>query len=255
VSKLKTFFAWATVRAATLDLLSTYFAEIRKRWVDIFWGASLPFLALVLWWCLGQPPMWLTITVIAWGFLIAGYYAWREDHLRLIPTIRLTFENREPFVQTTPTQIRGHPLAPPGSGPDRVYIRVFPQCSTRVRDCTPYLLAIYREENGAWVPTPMNEPCLLTWANRPPVERLDIEPGIGPYVDVCYIEQGSDQINPCMLVRPARTLNAFHRLSTYRFDVKVTNGDPIHLCVRGMRAGQRWDRPEVEIVDPANSSN
>jgi hypothetical protein len=244
---------WAVARIRTFDLLPDYLRTVLKLWNDVFW-ASLPTFPFVLWWMFDSPPMWIVVGIFIWVFIVAGYYAWREDHLRLVPKITLMFENREPFVQTTPTQLGGFIGPRPASGPDRVYIRVFPQCSTRVRACEPYLLAIYREEDGIWTPTPMNEPCLLTWANRPQTRQLDVEPGIGPYVDVCYIEQGNDQINPCIpnAVRPLRTQNAFQRLATYRFDVQVTNGDPISLRVR---PGKQWNRPEVEIVISGNSSN
>lgn len=159
----------------------------------------------------------------------------------------MRFEDREPFIQPTPTEVtgRGSPLSLPGA--NRVYIRIFPECTTPVDNCEAFLLAVYREENGNWVPTPINEACRLTWANRS-TGSLSVHPGIGPYVDVFYVEEGKNEIFPCTSRLPLRARGAYPRSGTYRFDVQVTNSDPIALRVRP--GTTRPARPlQVEVIN------
>jgi hypothetical protein len=79
--KLDQIARWYEQHAQTFDLFPDYIKAIYSRWHDYLWGA--PLLApIIVWYLLGHPPMW----VIGWTFvsalLVAGYYAWREEHLK-----------------------------------------------------------------------------------------------------------------------------------------------------------------------------
>src|SRR5208282_540459 len=84
---------WIERHAKTFDLFPEYAKAVYHRWNDYFFETLL-LAPIVLWWMLGSPPVWL----VAWAFVIAlvvaGYYTWRADHLRLTPLLAL----REPGV-------------------------------------------------------------------------------------------------------------------------------------------------------------
>src|ERR1700722_10520311 len=79
----------------TFNLLGVYFRSIVQRWHDVLWGASTIAFAFVLWWFLGNPPVWAIALYLVAVMFISGYYAWRADHIRLMPK----FEIREFRVQ------------------------------------------------------------------------------------------------------------------------------------------------------------
>jgi hypothetical protein len=88
------------------------------------------------------------------------------------------------------------------------------------------------------------------WANRGGFAGpLEVQPRVGPFVDVLYVEDGNDQIVPCVAALPLRAEGAFHRLGTYRLDVQVTNSDPIALRVRPGTTGPT-PSVQVERIDP-----
>jgi hypothetical protein len=78
-SRLQKLFDWFGSHAKTLDLLPEYARSVYGQWNDYFWG-EIPVAPIVLWYLLGNPPMWVTIPAFFWAFLIAGYYVWRKDH-------------------------------------------------------------------------------------------------------------------------------------------------------------------------------
>lgn len=168
---------FAKQRFRTLELFPDYLKSIIAHWNEIFF-LSIPALPFVLWWYLGEPPMWIRVVVFVWVLVIAGYYAWRADHLIVMPKITLRFEHRAPFVQMTAMKDPEVTM--------RQYFRVLPQCSTAV-ESQGYLLAVFREIKGKWHPTMFDEPVPLTWADGR-TGPIKVEPEIGPYLNVFYVE-------------------------------------------------------------------
>jgi hypothetical protein len=74
---------FAKQRFRTLDLLSDYLRAVIAQWNDIFF-LSIPALPFVAWWYLGDPPMSIRIGVFLWILVVAGYYAWRTEHLKVV---------------------------------------------------------------------------------------------------------------------------------------------------------------------------
>jgi hypothetical protein len=74
--------AFAKQRFYTLELFPDYLHSVIEHWNDIY--LSIPALPFVAWWYLGEPPMWLKGIVFLWVLLVAGYYAWRAEHLKVI---------------------------------------------------------------------------------------------------------------------------------------------------------------------------
>ena len=162
--------------------------------------------------------------------------------------IKLRFEYREPCVQMTPVT----------DDSTRVYIRLFPECTGPVKDCTGYLLAIYRRTGKVWEPTVFNEAWPLTWANIG-AQPVTVDPHIGPYLDVFYIGNDAKRIVPCIkldgaplrMVSPLLTPLFQSHDEVFRFDVVVNGSEPISLKVQ---LGDRWERPIVEVLPKENSN-
>jgi hypothetical protein len=72
---------FAKQRLGTMVLLPDYLKSVIAHWNDIFFS-SIPMLPFVVWWYLGEPPMAIKAIVFLWVFVAAGYYAWREEHLK-----------------------------------------------------------------------------------------------------------------------------------------------------------------------------
>ncbi len=247
--------AWKAIvrQFKTLELLPEYFLSVKAEAWDLAWGPGLIAIVFCLWWYQRTTPMpSLNIALFLGAALVlAGYYLWRADHILLVPKITLRFEDRTPFVQMTAVKDPEVTM--------RKYFRVFPDCSTAV-ESQGYLLAVFREVKGHWQPTLFDEPVSLTWADGR-TGPIKIEPEIGPYLNVFYVETYEKQIVPCLAQPTLRTSAVFlERLeqprATFRFDIKVTNGNRISLRVTMDERLSYWDRPLIEVLpDDGKSSN
>jgi hypothetical protein len=164
---------------------------------------------------------------------------------KLLVPIKLRFEYRDPFLQKTPVD----------NGTTRLYIRLLPECSSAVENCLGRLLSIDHQIGTRWEPTAYNEAVPLTWANRR-IGPTTIEPQIGPYLDVFYIDDRNQSIVPCVTSTPDEGLplrmmqSHFHpmlrnREENLRLTVQATGSEPIYLKVR-LRS--QWDNPLVEVL-------
>lgn len=174
--------------------------------------------------------------------------------------VRLRFENRDPFVvvtETTQIAISGDGLQiQQVKGPNRVYVRVFPECAQPVTNCTGYLLEICRKVGDDWARTDFNEAWPLTWANYG-THSVTIQPGIGPYLDVFFIAEDEKRISPCIRHEgaPLRMLNlqspeVFKSVQEhFRFKVQMIGSEPVSDPIfLKARIGPHWERPIVELL-------
>ncbi len=70
-------------------LIFDYWAAVKEHAWEILWGAGavgIPFGIITLYYAPARS--WLGF-VIALAILIAGYYVWRTDHLRLVPMLSI----------------------------------------------------------------------------------------------------------------------------------------------------------------------
>jgi hypothetical protein len=151
--------SWLKRRIKSFDLFSDYLATVRHTWVDVAWGAGLPAIGFIIWWSLGNPPQWVVVCFFVWALLIAGYYSWRVDHLRLMPR----FEIGDFHLQLTPTT---DPVGNPTG--QSVFIQLLPKCLTEaeVEECQGHLRSVYRwSEKRQWELTELNETVLLGWSH------------------------------------------------------------------------------------------
>jgi hypothetical protein len=170
-------FLWLrrTQRQAELQLFPQYLRSIIEHWNSIAWGPSiLAFLFFSLWLSIGSPPLALTIAAFAIVFILAGYYAWRAEHIRLIP--KLTF-SEEILVVENQT-----------NGEWAKWLQLLPQCLTDVpvEGCQGYLLQVRVLKAGRWEATPLSEPLKLTWSNHDD-RPLVLRPGIPQRLNVLWV--------------------------------------------------------------------
>jgi hypothetical protein len=75
--------AWLLERQPQLDLARPYWDALVEQWNKHLFETTSPIVVLFLiWWFIGAPPVTLVVFVVVWMFLLAGYYAWREERLK-----------------------------------------------------------------------------------------------------------------------------------------------------------------------------
>ena len=225
----------------TFNLLGVYFRSIVQRWHDVLWGASTIAFAFVLWWFLGNPPVWAIALYLVAVMFISGYYAWRADHIRLMPK----FEIREFRVQENPT-----------TDPNliQVYVQVIPKCLTEavVTECSGRLLRVYKRDSDQnnWESTAANEPVLLEWSFHD-FAPLTLQPGIDQRLNVCFWTNRTNIILPRVepKAQSARYHGVFLSSGMFRFEVRVTaeNCAPVDISLVVTTDGCIWNRPTVEL--------
>ena len=90
MSVIRTVRTWLKEQVDKLLLLPAYFRALAKEWLNILFGETLVGIVFLVWWSLGAPTNHALIVVFVSAMFVAGYYAWRADHLRLKATIEIT---------------------------------------------------------------------------------------------------------------------------------------------------------------------
>jgi|HubBroStandDraft_6_1064221.scaffolds.fasta_scaffold119293_2 hypothetical protein len=73
------------------NLLPDYLRAVKQAGWDVVWGPILPSIAYWLLWFRPNPPAWWVSTIYAvWVVMVAGYFLWRADHVRLQPAFAIT---------------------------------------------------------------------------------------------------------------------------------------------------------------------
>lgn len=231
---------WLHARWQTnFSLFGTYLREVANHWNEYVWDVLAPTSPLILWWMLGSPPMWIVALVFVWALLVAGYYTWRTDYLRLLPKIELTDFVVRP-ITTADANIR------------TVYLQLLPRCLTEqtVNQCLGHLrrIMVWRNPPGEWMPTEIDHPLELKWSFYGTQFR-SLHPGTEDRLNLFYIAHIHDWIiletDPVPAV--ARSLLNFN--DTFRFDVELTAYGclPARISLV-VRVGERWDTPTVTRV-------
>jgi len=138
------FWRWLKRRVSTFDYFWDYIEAAYGHFNDIFWGVAvtgvifaIPFGIYAVVSQFKQPPSWLNWLAVISAVLLAGYYVWRADHVRLIRRLSIS--------------------------------RVIPQTWRDARgECIAYYLEVLNESEGDTV-------CKITAAFNaiePPVQNL-----------------------------------------------------------------------------------
>lgn len=164
---------------------------IREYWLavwnhawEIFWGAGVVgviFTAFTLYYS----PSWKALGwVVAWAFLVAGYFAWRSDHVRLIPKLAVREIHRQETPVTHGENIVDH----------RTFIQLVPACLTDspIYDCVAFLQRVEKlTAEGNWQETELDRNLILPW-------RKEHHPQSEQMLNVFFIQHKTNQVIPCL---------------------------------------------------------
>jgi len=166
-------------------LILEYWAAVRNHAWEILWGAGVIGIPLTILTLYYAPARWLLGFAVAWAILVAGYYAWRSDHLRLIPSL----EVRKLFKQPNPT--------PVGSS---IFIQIEPRCLTEspVYECEGKLVKVDIWKTDHWEESEWNEPAILGWSQEKEYKPITIEPGIPRRLNIFFVHPNDKAIVLCV---------------------------------------------------------
>lgn len=184
-------------------------------------------------------PPWAIALFFIWALIVAGYFSWRVDHLRLMPK----FEIREFCIQETPTE-----------GLQRkVYVQLIPRCLTdaTIKECQGNLLRVFKQIVGGsdWALTAMNEPLHLEWSYHG-AGPLMLKPGIDQRLNVCFRINDLSMLIPTVIPLPSRWRDVFNSTGTFRFDIRVTAEDcaAVDVSIAVSLDDCEWNKPKVSFL-------
>jgi len=206
---------------------------------------------MVIYAALGHPPRWLWAVYFVSVMFIAGYYAWRADHLRLMPKLRVS----EFFILKTPNMTNtGRP-----SG-ESVWIQILPKPITDapVSDCQGHLLRVrcLNRNTGKWETTAFNEPLPLGWSMAGHLPRT-LHPGVDQRLNIFWVwSMEPKQFKPCVEIMPLRAVNIFDPKDRFRFDVRITAKDtePLDVTLEAAYTDE-WDKPELKLLSSGQAAS
>jgi predicted membrane metal-binding protein len=128
---MRSFSAWITRQFQKLLLLPDYFRALAREWLNILFGETLVGIAFLLWWALANPPNPRLILAFIAAMFVAGYYAWRAEHIRLVPKFTIREAKIQPTETESPTEMN-------------MFIQIIPTCLTEapVIECRGRLLRV-----------------------------------------------------------------------------------------------------------------
>jgi hypothetical protein len=224
----------------TFNLFWKYLRAAGEHWQEILGGASVPFLIWGVWFIVGNPPAWINWSAVLFALLIAGYFVWRADHVRLIPLLGIAGV----FVKEVPTNLPGM---------RRVYVQILPKCLTEAtaEACVGHLLRVYKRFSSEeeWILTDINEPLVLEWSYGGFGPR-DLHSELGQRLNVCFRDNQIIQIQPTLEIAPSRWKEVFDSTGIFRFDIRITakNCAPVDTSVSVTLDRCKWNEPKVEIL-------
>jgi hypothetical protein len=193
------------------SLFGVYLRAVADHWNEYFWDAFAPISPIVFWWMFGSPPVWLVALAVVWALLVAGYYTWRTDHLRLMPKLGLGNPSWQIHVANTDT---GDPAR---------FIQLVPICLSeeRVEDCMAHLQRIMRWDNttNVWVPTQFDHAVPLRWSFSD-AKPHELRPGVHERINLLWVDrdyrQGLETV-PRSLAEVNALQGEYHR-----YDIRLT---------------------------------
>jgi hypothetical protein len=222
--------------------IGAYWSAVWDHAWEIWWGAGVIGVictALTLYYA---PSRWILGWVVAFVFLIAGYYTWRPLHVRLTPKFKVD----KITAQLTPTNIVDD---------EKIYLQVVPEClsDAPVEGChgTLLLVSTWNPATNRWIPTQMNAPLKLGW-DYYGHDPLTLEPGIPQRLCVCFWGRGT-AIMPTVHPLPSKWLYMLGP-GPFKFDIRMRAKDcsPVDFSVTVNLLGRKWDDPEYELIQGNN---
>jgi hypothetical protein len=200
----------------------------------VTWAPVLPSLVYWLLWFRPNPPSWwITLFYAVWVVIVAGYFVWRPNHIRLMPKLGVGDISMVYAVTGVPDQ-------------KRRYVQVLIKCETEgpIKNCRGQLLPISKwikdseRHDGKWETTHINETLDLLWSfvDEPTVT---LEHGAPRRLNVFFVENTSRNMVSWtrMQVRLASA-----PLDHFKFDVRVAGDEcmPKYISVE-VAIGDQWN--------------
>jgi hypothetical protein len=219
-----------------------YFTLVFTRWQAVLWGGSVLAVAWGLHFIVAliNPPVWVNWTAVLVALFFAGYYVWREDHVRLMPKFNIS----EICAQVTETNDPHTPA---------LYVQIIPKCLTDapVHECRGHLLRVSTRfsPEEKWKLTDMNSPIFLEW-DYYGIPPQTLEPGIDRRLNVCHWSSANSFVVPAVNPLPSKFKSVFDSSDTFKFDIRVTAKDcaSVDVSVTVNVTGRKWDDPVIELI-------
>ena len=228
--------AWVLGRQPWFDYMRDYWDELVKQWNKHLFETTSPIIvAFLLWWFFVTPFLAVAVFVVVWVFLLAGYYAWRGDHVQLVPRFNLN-----DYRVSSPTHVMANVRS--------LFVQVLPRCHTgaRVIRVRGYLLRVMSWSPVGWQPTELDQPLDLLWSFYDTRPR-NLEPGINQWLNICFITNMEQFIHLETRPMPAAQRTLFRANNSYRFDIRVTATNcPAQNISLVISLGGTWDSLTVD---------
>jgi hypothetical protein len=228
-------------------LVRDYLLAVKEHAWETVWGATVVGIPFTIYTLYFAPSRLFLAWFCVWIVLVAGYYIWRADHIRLIPKFAVT----ELIVQPTETE-------DPNSM--NLYVQIIPECLTDapVHECRGRLLRVCKRhsDSGEWVVTGMNAPLFLGW-DYYGIIPFTLEPGIKRRLNICWWGDRSMFIVPAVDPIPSKFKAVFNSSGTFKFDIRLTAKDcsPVDVSVTVNIDERLWDRPVVSLIQGSGRGN
>jgi hypothetical protein len=187
-----------------LSLVFEYFKAIAKEWMDILFGYTVLAVLFLLWWALANPPNSRLIIAFVVAMFIAGYYAWRSEHVRLTPKFEVTQFTRQTIDTFDQTGKK--------NGWSE-YFQIL-RCLTEanVEQCRGLLTSIEMLDrfSHGWKPVE-EEVMFLEWSHGD-ATPITLYPHAENRLNVFYLHSCNREIRPCVLPYPVRFITLFNQL-------------------------------------------
>jgi hypothetical protein len=238
-------------RLKTFSLFWEYLRAASQHWQEILGGTSLPLLIWTVWFVVGNPPTWINWTVVLLTVLIAGYFVWRADHIRLMPKLKISG-----------TTFQDTPVTRSGVIDDRrTFVQLLPECLTEspVYECVAYLQRIERQiGENQWEEIALDKNLVLGWSE----EKVELHPEAEKPLNVFFISHNTNQLIPSLKQDADIPWERFDALlmgePILRFYVQITCSDrvngnfvslqPAKVCLEVRFEGPNRSRPVLELT-------
>jgi hypothetical protein len=216
------------------DFLPDYIRSIKYAGWDVIWAPLLPSLLYWLLWFRPNPPSWwITLFYAVWVVIVAGYFLWRPNHIRLIPKLGVG----EVSMVYTGTGVPDH---------KRRYVQVLIKCETEapIENCRGQLRRISKwthdsdGNDGKWETTHINETLDLLWSfvDEP---TLTLEHGAPRRLNIFFVENTSRNM---VIWTRMRVGLASAPSDRFKFDIRVAGDEctPKYFSVE-VAIGDQWN--------------
>jgi hypothetical protein len=223
LSNMRQILTWLKTRLETFALLPDYGKATAKQWMNILFGETVLGVVFLIWWAIANPQSPPLVLIFVAAMLVAGYFVWRADHIRLLPQ----FAVRDFCRQSTPT-----------TNGECIYVQLLPKCLTEanVTECRGILTSVERW-NGSkqeWE-TIETESMFLQWSHGSEQKTpapITLYSRAENRLNIFLIHSRDTRIRPCVIPFPNRFQGMFDRTPSASFSFRFN----IHLIAKDCKA-------------------